>query len=54
MTPVKIFNEIYNDIINKKIKIGIGLNKIFSFFKVSLDTDIEFEIIEIINKLIIQ
>ena len=53
MTPVKNFNKIYNDIINRKIKKGIGLNKIFSLFKASLDTDIEFEIIEILNKLII-
>ncbi|MEE9377606.1 MAG: tetratricopeptide repeat protein [Candidatus Lokiarchaeia archaeon] len=54
MTPVDNSNKIYNDIINKKINIGIGLNKIFSLFKASLDADIEFEIIEILNKLIIQ
>ncbi|MCK4780576.1 MAG: hypothetical protein KAT57_10330, partial [Candidatus Lokiarchaeota archaeon] len=53
MTPTKNFNKIYNDIINKKIKIGIGLNKIFSLFKASLDKDIELEIVEILNKLVI-
>jgi len=53
MTSVKNFNKIYNDIINKKIKIGIGLNQIFTLLKDSLDKDIDFEIIEILNKLLI-
>ncbi|NVM34560.1 MAG: tetratricopeptide repeat protein [Candidatus Lokiarchaeota archaeon] len=51
MTPSKNFNKIYNDIINNNIKKGIGLNQIFSLFKESHTQDIEFEIIEILNKL---
>ncbi len=53
MTPLNNVNKIYNEIINNKIKRSIGFNQLFSLIKDSLDKDIEFEIIEILNKLVI-
>jgi len=50
MTHLKDFNKIYKDIIDNKINRSIGLDRFFLLLRDSHDMDIEFEIIEILNK----